>query len=799
MEEEKSEESEGSKIVEEARKRFRRAESFYSPTRQLAIADTQFAMGDSDNGWQWPTIYRDQRVQQQRVVLTVNLTAQHCNQIINQIRQNKPTAKVSPVDNYADKKTAEILAGLLRNVQVSSNADDAHDLGAEHSIYGGEGFWRIYTEYESPESFNQSIKIGQCPNPNLIFVDPDCKELDKSDAQWGFVFEDIPIDQAKREYPDIDPVSSWTPGPANLGWVQKDTVRRAEYFYCEIVKDKALLLSDGIGELESNLPEGSVYTPPKDKLPGSISMPSGERIPVFKERETDRKVWYWCKLVGGCDEPLDKQIWPGDFLPIVSVVGKELNVNGQIIRKGIVRDLKDPARMVNFSYSETVQTLALQNKVPYMAAAEAIEGYEELWKSANLENRNYLPWNALRDDGTPIPKPERQPPAAMPAAQIHLLQLSTEQMRGASGQQNSNFGIKSEAQSGIGIERLKVQGEVATFHFPDNLRRALQYEAKVVINLIQKIYDTRRVVRILGIDGKEEHAILDPEAPKPYAENQIGEQDIEKIFNPLLGKYDVVISTGPTFQTQRQEAFAAMTELAQADPTLMAKAGDLIIRASDFPMAEQLADRLAKTIPPELQDDKPGQAPKDPQAQMMIQNMDQAIQGMTQHIGQLEESLAKAEQQLANKDGEIAVKNDENTVKSKEADAKAVEAEAKRMEAEAKLREADADMIRAEAEARQPVEQEDDANELAAVTALQDQLSQISTQIAALKESPAPQQQPIIINTTPPAAPKTAKTIRIQTAKGTYEGTRSPTGDVSITTPNGSIVKGTVSEATLKD
>jgi len=614
-------------IVIEAKKRFEKARDYYADSRKLAIADTKFVMGDSDNGWQWPEEQAKDRQGSKRVCLTVNMTAQHCNQIINQIRQNRPAVKVSPADNGSDQKTAEILGGLIRNIQVASAADDAHDTAAEHSVYGGEGYWRILTEYENDTSFDQVIRIKACPNPNLVFIDPNALAHDKSDAEWGFVFESISKAQFEREYPKIDP-SSW--GGIDGVWVNEDTYQRAEYFYCDFVDDTACLLGDGNTVLKSELqPE--------------------ELVMVVKERPTKVKKWKWCKLVGGHDEPLDERDWLGSYLPIVAVVGKELNVAGEIVRKGIVRDLKDPARMVNYAYSETVQTLALQNKVPYMASAESIEGHEDIWNAANIETRSYLPFNAYDATGNPLPQPARQMPAVMPAAQVQLLQLSTEQMRAASGQQNSNFGIKSEASSGIGIQRLKSQGEVATFHFPDNLARGLRYEAKVLVDLIRKYYDTKRVVRILGLDGKEESVTLDPRLDGAYQEQETQDAEIKKIFNPLVGEYDVVIDTGPSFQTQRQEAYANLIELAGRNPQLMQVAGDLVMRAADFPMAEKLAERLEKTLPKELRDQKPGQQQLPPEVQQQmaeheqqIQQLGQALEAASNHAEELEGNQQKA-------------------------------------------------------------------------------------------------------------------------------------------------------------
>jgi hypothetical protein len=626
-------------IVIEAKKRFERARDYYASARALAVEDTKFVMGDSDNGWQWPETIQKGRQVDQRVCLTVNMTAQHCNQIINNIRQNRPAVKVSPADDGADKQTAEILAGLVRNIQVASGSDEAHDTAAEHAVYGGEGYWRVLTEYESETSFNQVIRIVSCPNPNQVYIDPDCKKADKSDARWGFIFDDIGRDQVKRDHPGID-AQSW--GETDNGWIKDDTVRRAEYFYCDDVEATACLLEDGATVLKTELQPGMV---------------------VVKERPTRVKKWKWCKLLGGHDKPLDSRDWLGKYLPIISVVGKEINVDGEVVRKGIVRDLKDPARMVNFSYSETVQTLALQNKVPYMAAAEAIEGHEDIWQAANIESRAYLPFNAYDDGGNALPTPQRQMPAVMPAAQVQLLQLSTEQMRAASGQQNANFGIKSEAASGVGIQRLKAQGEIATFHFPDNLARALLHEAKMLIDLIPKYYDSRRVVRILGLDGKEDSAVLDPEQPMAYQEQPGADDGVQRIFNPLVGEYDVVIDTGPSYQTQRQEGAASLNELAARNPQLMQIAGDLIMRAQDFPYADKMAERLAKTLPPELQDDKPGQAAQDPAMQQLAKQNDMMAQELQASADKIEELQGEQEWRLK-----------ELTVKAYEAETKRISA-----------------------------------------------------------------------------------------------------------------------------
>lgn len=640
--EEDKDKSSGSNIVKEAKERFKQAMEYYSSARDLAIEDTKFAMGDSDNGWQWPDDAKNGREAVEKVCLTVNQTAQHCNQIINNIRVNRPSVKVSGVDDQSDSKTADILGGLIRNIQTASNSDDAHDTAAEHAVYGGEGYWRILTEYESDHTDNQVITIKSLPNPNLVFVDPNAKEEDRSDAKWGFIFEDVPKADIKAEYPDISP-ESWGEGAKENKWANDKTIRRAEYFYCEYEEDTLYKLADGTFSLDSE---------------------SGKPEEFESERKINRKKWKWCKLVGGHDEPIDEREWLGSYLPIITVVGKEVNVDGEIVRKGVVRDLKDPARMVNYAYSETVQNLALQNNTPYIYSAESIEGHEDIWQSANLDNQVGLPFNAHDADGNILPPPQRQQPPTMATAQIQLLQLSSEQMKAASGQSNANFGIKSEAASGVGIQRLKVQGETATFHFPDNLARALRYEAKVLIDLIQKYYDSERVVRILGLDGKEDKATLNPAQPQPYMEARQENGDVKKIFNPMVGRYDVAVDTGPSFQTQRQEAAANLNDLAARYPPLMGIAGDLVMKSQDFHMADKIAERLEKTIPPELMgdgDDLP------PQAKAMIQKGQEQMKAMDEAIQDLMDKNEKLEQEAASstQDREVKLEIAENTNKTK--------------------------------------------------------------------------------------------------------------------------------------
>ena len=649
-------------IVATARKRFQLGMDALGKNRAEALDDLRFFLGDSENLNQWPAETQVRRAVDRQPMLTINTTAQHCNQIINAMRQNRPQATIVPVDDYSDKRTADMMGGLLRSVQSLSNAEDAHDVAMRGAVIGGEGYWRITLEYETPKSFDQAIRVRPVLNPRLVVIDPDCREVDRSDARWGFVFEDISLEQARLDHPLLD-AASFEEAPD--GWANRDTIRRADYYWCEDVDDEALRMADGT----------ELFLSESEKTEGF----NAELI--MGRRKTKRKEWRWCRLVGGHDKPVDERIWPGSYLPIVSCIGIEDNVNGEIVRKGLVRDLKDPARILNYSYSAAVEGLALQNKVPYIASAESIEGFEDIWKSANLENRSYLPYNARDEDQELLPRPERQAPPMLPSAFIQLMQISTENMRAASGQQNANFGIRSEASSGIGIQRLKQQGEVATFHFPDNAVRALRYEARIILDLIPKVYTKARIVRVLGLDGEFEEAGLDPKMQQAFVQRRAKvDGQVSKIFNPNVGRYDVRIDVGPSYATQRQEAFTALTELAGKSPALMQIAGDIIMRAADFPMAEQLAERLKKTIPPELMDeDGPEEIP--PAVQQHLEQMAMQLEQAQQMLQQQGQALQEAQQALADKAAEIQLKQADVELKRAEVGIKEADLEIKAFDA----------------------------------------------------------------------------------------------------------------------
>lgn len=607
------------KLLEEVKTRFQRCQDTEADNRNLWKQDLRFANADPDNGWQWEESMRKQRELDKRPCLTINKVKQHNRQITNDARQNKPSVRVYPVDSGADQKTAEIFNGIIRHIESNSDADVAYDTAAEFAVDAGLGYWRITTDYASDDSFDQDIYIRRVKNPLNVYLDPNIQEADGSDARFGFFFEDMPKDEFERKYPDCDPIS-WPQQSAGADdWLQKDNIRLCEYFR-RTEKDETLY-ADGMGNTirESELtPEG------KEEV---------KRLQLQSRRVKVAKIeWF---LIAGCRTVLEKSDWLGKYIPIVRVVGEEIDVEGKTDRKGHTRAMKDAQRMYNYNSSGSVEYGALQTKTPFIAPQEAIEGYEDYWNTANTINNPYLPYNHLDEQGNPIPPPQR-PPAPAPALLfLEGMRTASEELKMASGQYDEAMGRSGNATSGRQELARQRKGDTATFHFVDNLARAIKYTGKILIDLIPKVYDTPRVIRILGEDGTEQTINIDPAQEQAHVKRRNERtQQIEEIYNPAVGRYDLVVAVGPSYSTKRAESFTTLMELAGRDPSLMQKAGDLIMREGDFPGAMELAERLKLFLPPEVQKEDEEDMPPAVRAQLQqmtqtVQQMDQAIQSLT--------------------------------------------------------------------------------------------------------------------------------------------------------------------------
>lgn len=652
--------SDDEKVLLEAKKRFKLCQEWEARARINFDYDYKFVNGDSTNNYQWDQWVVGDRVDNQRPCLTINKTMQHCLQIINDGKQNKPGVNIRPVGETASFEAAQIFEEVVRHIEYISNAETIYDKAQEFQVYCGIGYWRVIVDYAADDSFDQEIFLKPIKDPRSVFLDPDIDEVDGSDARYGFVFSDIPIDLYQRRYPKFKDIGSAIFNGAEDGWYTKNHIRIAEYFR-KIDKEDYYIqfelpeTKEEIKGYRSQLPADALAI--FDDLKARQSnMPVEMRD--YREKKVVRGDIEWFKIAG--HTIIEKKPWLGKYIPLIRIIGQETVIDGVMDRKGHVRPLLDPQRIYNVNSSANVEYGALQSKSPITAPMEAIEGYEEYYDSANTKNHAWLPFNAFDDEGNPLPfRPERMQPPQPSAAYVQQMQIAQNEMMMVTGQYQAQMGENENAKSGIAITQRQRQGDRATFHFVDGQGVGIRYTGKILIDLIPKIYDTKRIMDIQAKDGTLVKLTIDPDAKEGFTKNVINNKDdpnkqqVEIIFNPKIGQYAVVADTGPSFATRRQEAFNALMQIAAQNKEFMGIAGDVLWKVADFPEAQVLAERWRKIIPPNISGDAPN-----PQ---LTAAMDAAATQIEQQLA----VIAKQQKDLEDKDRDYRIREREIELKEK--------------------------------------------------------------------------------------------------------------------------------------
>lgn len=621
----------GDPIIMEAKKRWDRCSEWESPSRERFIDDLRFANGDSDNGYQWPNAIRRAREVDARPCLTMNLIRQHNLQISNQARKNKSAIKIVPQGNGATFDSAQIFANIVRRIENISSAQDIYTIARNFQVDAGIGYWRIVTRYASETSFDQDIYLEPVIDPLSVYMDPDMKEKDGSDANFCFVFDNVPLEIFNEQWPEYRNAigqNALSVGSGDSDWISRDYVRVCEYFRKVGIDD--MLISFVYGGVRKQIL--------RSKLPKN--MESILKDPLTKTRPVQRQQIEWYLIAG--NEVIDSTIWPGKYIPIVRVVGEETCIDGILDRKGHTRYMKDSQRMLNYNASSQVEYVALQTKTPYVASAQAIEEYESMWNTANTANHSVLIYNAMDDSGNPIDRPQREvPPTASPAYQQGM-ETAFNQMMMTSGQWQNSMGMMGNERTGAAIQGRVAQAETAVFHFQDNYESALIFSGKILIDLIPKVYDTRRIIMIQAENDEDMEVLVDPTAQQAFEQQQAGIQKATlSIFNPNVGDYAIAPSVGPAVSSKRQETVDMFTLILTQAPQLVPLIGDLMLSSMDFDKANEAAQRIKRMVPPAAL----GTGPSAAEQQLQTQN-----QSLTQALTQALQANAKQDLKLAGKE-----------------------------------------------------------------------------------------------------------------------------------------------------
>lgn len=612
---------EKSTIVAEVRERIEESWNYEKDNRREATLDLRFMAGD-----QWPEQIRMARQAANRPTPTINVLPQFVRQVTNDIRQADLAVKVAPVDDQSDPKLAKIYNGLLKQIHYRSSAKAVYASGSEQQAACGIGWWRVISDYVDETAFDQELKVVKIANPLTVYCDPGAGNPDRSDAMWMAVCEMIPRKSFERRWPKAQTVSvdiSRDASSDGFFWTTPDSIRVAEYYRKVPVKKTFALLENGDVIDITGKGEGELGLQP-----------------IVQTRETfQHKVEHY--IVSGAEVLEGPHDWPGRYIPLIPVIGAEIPLENMTYRHGVIRFARDSQQMMNVYRAATTEAIGLAPKAPFKVTPKQIGKFKDQWDTINTTNRPYILYEP--DPNAPGVAPMREPMSEVPAALIQQAETANDDIKRTTGIYDSSLGQRSNETSGRAIQARQLESDVANYHYADNFRASLEHTGRILIDLIPKIYDNERVIRIIGEDEKEESV--------PINQVLMGVDGIPVMVNDLgAAVFDVRVSIGPSYSTKRAETMASLTEFVKSlPPELQAISVDLIAKASDWPGAELLAKRFKNVIqasnPAVLADPDDPDAPKPPNPQEDPQyklGMDKMMAEIEKLKASIEESRAKA-------------------------------------------------------------------------------------------------------------------------------------------------------------
>lgn len=622
-----------------ARERYEQGVDAERENREDAEDDLRFRSGD-----QWPEGVPEAREAEKRPCLTINRMPSFIRQVTGDVRLNSPAIKVRPVDDVADPLLAQTFTGLIRNIEHVSYAQTAYVTAVDNAATCGSGAFRIATEYSNNDNFDQDIRIRRITNPFAVVWDPHAKELTMEDANWCFVVEEMGTKEFKAAYPKASLAEFEADEPSeNLGtWWDRETIKVAEYWFKAPV-------SRTIAE---------VMTEQGPQIFDITKMPEPERagLPIEKTREV--KDYRVRQVVMSGVEVLEGPFeWMGRYIPIVPVWGEEVHVGRRTMRHGLVRFAKDPQRIYNYSRTASTENVSLAPKAPYIGTVDQFKNLDKYWSKANTANWAFLPYNP---DPRAPGRPEREQPPPVQTALAQEAAMASDDMKAVNGLFDASLGARSNETSGRAIIARQREGDVGTFVYIDNLALAISYAGRILVDLIPRIYDSTRIVRVLGEDDEEMFVALNQPATDE------GGQEI--LLNDLsVGEYDVVVDTGPSFSTKREEAAENMMSLINSVPQAGLAAADLIVKNMDFPGAEEISKRLRKLavaqgIAEPLEGDQP--PPPSPQQIMETEKAKAEAEKARGEVAKMMLELEKTEVETEGKELDNAQKALELSIES---------------------------------------------------------------------------------------------------------------------------------------
>lgn len=620
--------TETEKLLELAKKRLKACIEADSHNRKEAVSILRFL-----NGEQWDTAVKQERDKMGQPTLQINVLDKYAKQVVGEMRKNKVKIKARPVDSEADSSIAKIREGMIFNIEYLSNAESIYDYAGQMLVDCGYGAWRVMTRYSEENPFLKEIYLERIENPLSVYLDPEAKESNFADAKYGFILTDISRDEFDEKYgKDKAPGGEVITAPAGTldeGWWNSDKVRVVEYFYKEKESEKIALLSDGqilpYKQAEEEI-AGWQQTFAQAKAANPTETDDSKVPRIVQSRMVDKTVVRWALITA--TEVLDSERVPGKYIPIVLAIGEEKNIEGKKYVYGLFKNSKDPQRMLNYWHTAAAETIALAPKQPWLLTANMIKGYETSYANAHARNTPFLLYHV--DPDNPAAIPIRNAPGQVPPGIFAEIARAEQNIKDTIGMYNADVGDQGRELSGAAIIARQTPGDISTYVFADKLFKAVAFGGKIINDMIPEVYDTERDARLRNTDDSESFVPINTttdKALKAISENpqKYSGMDKERLklaiqksgqgsgFNDITqGKYDVVITTGPSFSTQRVEAASYLAQMAPAFATMNPLDKYYIVKNLDFMDAEEYSDAIRKTIPPGVLPPKEGEAPTPP-------------------------------------------------------------------------------------------------------------------------------------------------------------------------------------------
>lgn len=614
--------------------------------RRQIEEDLRFS--DPSDPQQWDDVVKSQRETDPggaRPCLVMDHTGQYVANVAGQVTKSPPAIHAVPVGSGADVKVSEQLDGIFRHIEYASRAQTHYGIALTSAARTGVGYLVIRPEYVDRALGYQEPRISSQADPLRVVFDPWSTQLDGSDADFGYLLTSLSEREFKRRFGEKAELQSFgkdhrTTSESN----ERKSVVIAEQWYKEEKTRNVIVYTDAQGN-ETSSSEDEYH---------EACQAAGVQLPYLRNYSDKYQCVKWRTMSGAAiletpkNEDGSEALYPADAIGIVPVYGYWGISNGQMTYCGIPRRARNPQRAYNYHQSELLAFMSQAPKSPWMAPVRAIRGLEALWDRASIESRSYLPYHDIDENGAAINAPARSNVSTNLQNHIAGAEQALHDLEASIGMYQANLGAPSNEQSGVAIDARKQQGEASTSHFPQNLAGSLGQVGRIIMQMVPKLIDTKRVQRIMGIDMTPSSVTINPEQEKGLEQHDDGIS-----INPNVGSYDVRVVVGTSFSTQRSQAQTALSEVMRNNPEMTPAIAPLWAQTLDIPNADKLAQVLAAMAPPAVQAILNPDTSKQPKAEELLQQNEQLKKGLQEAINHAHDAQAEADQaqeKLADKD-----------------------------------------------------------------------------------------------------------------------------------------------------